>query len=33
LLRAAGIDVTRHRERITAEIDVVLKRTFMPATF
>jgi hypothetical protein len=33
LLRAAGIDVTRHRERIKAEIEVVLKRTFMAVTF
>jgi hypothetical protein len=33
LLRAAGIEDTKHRERTKAEIEVVLQRTFMPATF
>jgi hypothetical protein len=28
LLRAAGIDITRHREESQAEIEVVLKRHF-----
>src|SRR5208337_1066150 len=35
LLRAAGIDITRHREKSQAEIEVALKRNFIvsPSSF
>jgi hypothetical protein len=32
-LRAAGIEVRRQRDQSKAEIEVVLQRTFMAATF